>query len=188
MITLKEYLETVNYRITEGSEYYCKAFGNNLYCLSAWNGDHDGWSANIVIDTKTQTSCMVEVCDYKNSRAYRLINPDLKDKFMKDDSEYRDQAWDDVDYIDLESDDDWIQKSLAIVAGEDYDERVSVPLDLPKDELFELMRMAHERDLTLNELVEEALQSAIKEFERDPEGMRAKAQQWKNRAQEASID
>jgi hypothetical protein len=73
----------------------------------------------------------------------------------------RDQAWDDVNYVDLEADDDFIQKCLAIREGEDYDTRVSVPLTLGDDELFQLMKMAHERDLTLNQMVEQALQEVI---------------------------
>ena len=79
----------------------------------------------------------------------------------------------------MEVEDDWIQKALAVVAGEEYDIRVQVPLDLDKETIYEFMMLAHERDMTLNELVEEALRQAIAEFERDPEGMKAKAEKWK---------
>ena len=72
------------------------------------------------------------------------------------------QAWDDVDYIDLDVDDDFIQKALAIKAGEDYDTRVSVPVDFTDDELLTYMKIAHERDITFNQLIEEALREAIK--------------------------
>jgi hypothetical protein len=72
-------------------------------------------------------------------------------------------AWDDVDYVDLEVDDDFIQKCLSIKEGEDYDTRVSVPLELDNDEMFELMKMAHEQDLTLNEFVEQLLRRVIQE-------------------------
>lgn len=179
MITLRDWMETVNYRITEGSEYFCSAFGNNLYSLSAWNGDHDGWSMNIVFDTREQYVYLVEACDYKNQRAYRLIDPDYKNKFMKDDSEYRDQAWDDVNYIDLETDEDFLDKAESIVSGEDYDTRVSIPLELPEEELMVLFKAAHARDMTFNDFVEEALREALKEWELDTEGMRARATNWK---------
>lgn len=36
-----------------------------------------------------------------------------------------------------------------------------VELDLPKEELFQLMLMAHERDLTLNQMVEYVLRQEI---------------------------
>jgi hypothetical protein len=49
-----------------------------------------------------------------------------------------DEAWDDTKWVDLEADDDWIQKALAIVAGEDYDTRVSVPMNFSDEELLQL--------------------------------------------------
>ncbi len=149
MLTLKEWMELVDYRITEGSDYYDN--DRTLYSLSSWNGDHDGWSFNIVFDpSDDQLVHAVEVCDYKNSRAYRMRLPNFGSE--------KEQAWDNVDFVDLESDDDFIQKSLAIKAGEDYDVRVSIPLNLSKEVLFELMKQAHEQDITFNELVEKALQ------------------------------
>ena len=182
MITLKEFMEVVDYRITEGDDYTWPCFGANSkpYSLSSWNGDHNGWSFNIVFDTGTQEVYMVEVCDYKHQRAYRRINPLWVEEYQtyakNHNPEYADQAWDDVDFVDLESDDDWIQKSLAIKAGEDYDTRVSIPIDLPEDELMVLFKAAHERDITFNQLVEEALRSALEEAERDPEAFRRKFQ------------
>jgi hypothetical protein len=166
MITLKEWMELVNYHITEGDSYGWQCYGDHAHQLSSWNGVHGrgGWSANIVFDTQDQTVYEVYICDYTRDRAYRIINPDFQVQY-KDEAKGRgeldNQAWDDVDFTDLEVDDDFIQKCLAIVAGEDYDTRVSVPLDLERDELFKLMTMAHERDITLNQFVVELLTEAI---------------------------
>jgi hypothetical protein len=43
------------------------------------------------------------------------------------------------------------------------------------------MKLAHERDMTFNQLVEEALRTAIEEHKRDPEGMKQRATDWINR-------
>lgn len=153
MITLKEWMETVDYRITEGGDY--NLYSPHAYALSSWNGEHDGYSMEIIFDTRTQVVYCVEACDYKNSRAYRVINPDYKD--VDENSE----AWDDVEWINLEVDDDFIQKCLAIKAGEVYDTRISVPLELDDDVMFEMMKLAHERDITFNELVTIALEESI---------------------------
>ena len=166
MITLKEYFELVEYRITEGSDYGWQCYGPDAHMLSAWNGLHDqgGWSTNVVFDTKDQTVYEVEICDYTNQRAYRLRNPDFKaehDAEAEDRGELGNQAWDDVDYIDLDVVDDFIQKSLAIIAGEAYDTRVQVEVDLDDEMLFKMMKLAHERDITFNQLVEIALKEAI---------------------------
>jgi hypothetical protein len=95
-----------------------------------------------------------------------MINEDFQKKAKKEARKRdvsRDQAWDDVNYVDIEVDDDFFQKCLAIRAGEDYDTRIVVPLELDNDHMFELMRMAHERDITLNEMVEDILRRVIAE-------------------------
>ena len=164
MITLKEWMEVVNYRITEGSNFMWDCYGPDSYSLDSWNGDQDGHSFSITFDTKTQVVYEVQSHDYRTQRAYRLVNPDFaseRDVESADRNVALNEAWDGVDYVDLEEDDDWIQKALAIEAGEDYDTRVTVPLELEDSEVFTLMKMAHERDLTLNEFVEEILREQL---------------------------
>ena len=166
MITMKEWMELVGYRITEGSDYGWQCYGPNVYQLDSWNGEQDGHSFTIIFDTKDQTVYEVQAHDYVHNRAYRMINEDFAKK-MKKEAKRRDvdrnEAWDEVNYVDLEVDDDFIQKCLAIREGEDYDTRVVVPLDLDNDLMFELMKMAHEQDITLNEFVEQLLRRVIDE-------------------------
>jgi len=168
MITMKEWMELVDHKITEGSEYGWSCYGPNAYCLDSWNGVHGtgGYSFSIVFSTKTQKVYEVSVCDYTNDRAYRMI---AENKRKKHDEEAflrnvnLNEAWDDVDYVDLDVVDDFIQKALAIRAGEDYDTRISVPVDFTDEELLTYMKIAHDRDMTFNQLVEEALKAAIDE-------------------------
>lgn len=155
MITLKEWMEVVDYRITEGGDY--NLFSPNAYALTSWNGDQNGYSIEIIFDQRTQEVFCVEAHDYKHQRAYRLFNPDYADV------DTNDEAWDNVKWTTLEVDDDWFQKALAITAGEEYDTRVSVPLDLDDDLVFSMMKMAHERDITFNELVEDVLRQALED-------------------------
>lgn len=170
MITLKEFFEVAEYRITEGSEYGWQCFGHDAYSLDSWNGDQNGHTLTVVFDRKTQVVYQVEAFDYANERAYRIINPDYRQAF--DDEckrrEIVDQAWerDDrtpVKFTDLDVVDDWLEKASAIVAGEEYDTRVKIPLELDRDQLHELMLLAHQQDLTLNQLVEKVVRLAIEE-------------------------
>ena len=152
MITLKEFMELAEYRITEGSDYYTNIPG--LYMLSSWNGEQDGYSFDIAFDPRTQRVYLVEANDMRNNRAYRMKDPELDiDKV----------AWDGVDYVDLEVADDFIQKSLAIRAGEAYDTRVSVPVDFSDEELLKYMKVAHDLDITFNEFVAQALTRVIEQ-------------------------
>lgn len=173
MITMREFLDTFNYRISEGGEYYWKCYGSNAYSISCWNGIHDngGWSGNIVFDTLTQTVYEVEVADYTNDRAYRIINPEFKAAYYKEAGERgssASQAWDDVNFVDLEVDDDWRTKACAIVEGREYDDRVSVEVEFSDEELFEYMKLAHAQDITFNQLVERAIKESVEEYERNP--------------------
>jgi len=166
MITLKEWMELVDYRITEGSDYCWDCYGPDAHALDSWNGDQSGHSFCVIFDTKTQVVYEVQAHDYVHNRAYRLINPDFKNQHTDESIERDvriDEAWDDVNYIDLDVDDDFIQKGLAIREGEDYDTRVKVPVDFTDEELLTYMKMAHDLDITFNQFVEEALKAAIEE-------------------------
>lgn len=168
MITIKEWMELVDHRITEGSAYCWQCYGPDAYALDSWNGEHNGYSFTVIFDTKNQTVYEVQAHDFLHQRAYRMVNPDFQKKMKKEAKRRdvdKDEAWDDVEYVDLTVDDEFIQKCLAISAGEDYDTRVQVPVDFSDDELLQYMKLAHERDITFNQLVEEALLHAISEFE-----------------------
>lgn len=180
MITLKDFMETVGYRITEGSDYGWNCYGPNAYCLDSWNGDQDGHTVSVIFDTRTQEVYESYVCDYANQRAYRLINPDYKQAHDLEvaDRNFDDEAWDDVRFVDLEVDEEFLEKATAIVNGEDYDTRVRVPVDFSDEELLVYMKLAHERDITFNQLVEEALKAAIEDYERDPEDFKTRAQNY----------
>ena len=161
---MKEWMELVSYRITEGTDYGWQCYGINAYQLDSWNGNQDGHSFSIIFDTKDQTVYEVQAHDYVHQRAYRIINPDFQKKMKKEAKRRainKDEAWDDVNYVDLDVDDDFIQKCLAIAAGEDYDTRVQVEVDFSDEDLLQYMKLAHSMDLTFNEFVEQALQHAI---------------------------
>jgi hypothetical protein len=161
---MKVWMELVGYRITEGSDYMWQCYGSDAYALDSWNGEQDGHSFTVIFDTKTQVVYEVQAHDYVHDRAYRMINPDFQKKNRKEAKKRdidKDNAWDDVDYVDLDVDDDFIQKCLAIRAGEDYDTRVSVPMEFSDQELLIYMKLAHEQDITFNQLVERALREAL---------------------------
>ena len=167
MITMKEWMELVGYRITEGSAYGWQCYGSDAYMLDSWNGDHDGHSFTIIFDTKDQTVYEVQAHDYVHQRAYRMINPDFDKKHRKESKRRdvsKDNAWDDVDYVDLDVDDDFIQKALAIAAGEDYDTSVMMTLDLPDDLLLSAAMEAHKQNITLNDYINKALAEMVEVY------------------------
>lgn len=167
MITLKQWMEVVEYRVTEGSEYCWKCYGYDAYALDSWNGDNEGHSFTVIFDTKTQVVYEVQAHDYKNNRAYRMINPEFVEANRKEAEQKnvsRAEAWENTSYVDLDLEEDFLEKAKAIVNGEDYDTRVRIPLDFTDEELLTYMTMAHERDMTFNAFIEEALRHAIDKY------------------------
>ena len=168
---LKDFMETVSYRVTEGSEYCWNCYGPNAYRLDswsgAWNNATEGYTISIVFDTVTQTVYEVEAYDYTRNRAYRWQNPEYK---LAHDTEacQREidarEAWDDVRFVDLEVEADFWEKARAIVANEEYDTRVQIEITFEDDVLFSLMKIAHEKDITFNQLVEQVLQAKLNEL------------------------
>ena len=161
MITIETFLQTVGHRVSGGSEYQWQCFGPDARYLDSEFPNR--YSASIVFDTQTQVVYEATVCDYEAKRAYRWLKPDFKSEFENEglNRGCRDQAWDNVGYTDLDVAEDFLTKTRAIVVGESYDTRVSVPLEMSDDELLRLMTMAHEQDITLNQLVEQVLTAAI---------------------------
>jgi hypothetical protein len=160
MITMKEWMELVDYRITEGGDFGWQCYGANAYQLDSWNGEQDGHSFTITFDTRDQTVYEVQAHDYVHNRAYRMVNPEFQKKMRKE-ARRRDvdraEAWEDVNYTDLEVDDDFIQKCLAIRAGEDYSTDITVPVDLPDELILQAAIAAHEQNITLNDYFNQAL-------------------------------
>lgn len=166
MITLKDFMECVEYKISETAEYLWACYGPNAMSMDYWNDRNDfgGVSINIVFDKKTQRVYEMQAWDYGLSREYRWIEPDVKD-IMKAESNQRGIPFgtsiDDRKFIDLETSEDMMEKARAIFTGETYDSRIQIPLTLNDDEMLQLMTLAHEADMTLNQFVEKVLMEQI---------------------------
>jgi len=167
MITLKQWLELANYRITEGERYLWDCYGKDTYMLSSWNGIHDrgGYSTDIVFDTRTQIVYEVAAHDFTNDRAYRMINPKYA-KAHDNEASARgvdmNTAWDGVEYTELDVEEDFVEKATAIVNGQDYDTRIAISLQLDSDLEMEIYRNAHRLDMTVNDYIQMALVELIK--------------------------
>lgn len=153
--------EALEHKITGGSEFQWDCWPEARFL----DYESDYAHASIVFNSATQEVYTAEINDKDNKhKPYRWLNPIYKQDYLNESAERNVDpymAWDNTKWYDLETCEDWLDKSGAIMRGEDFDTRVQVPLNLEKDELFELMSLAHERDITLNQLVEIALKEAI---------------------------
>lgn len=172
MITLKEYLEAIDYKIAGGSEYGWKCFGENARYLDCHDSEGFGgkYSIHAIFDSVDQTVYSLELWDYANNREYRWIHSGYIKKHMKACAKHDVDVWESIDdrnFIDLDVPADILEKISKVVAGEPYDERVQMQVDMSEEDMLQYMKLAHQLDITFNELVERALQNAIDERKLD---------------------
>lgn len=157
----------LNHKITGGSEY-----GWNCWANARWlDYESDHAHASVVFNSETQEIYTAEVNDKADKyKPYRWLNPAYKEAMYQEAKSRQieaNQAWDESSWYDLETSEDWLEKAGAIMRGENFDTRVQIPLNLEKDELYKLMEMAHERDVTLNKMVEIILEEMITRHRND---------------------
>jgi hypothetical protein len=167
-------LEQVNnlfqHRITDGSEYLWHCYGDNVRSIDYTSKYACGY---VVFDTDTQTVYEVSVSPVVGSwnvepKPYRYINIEYQEAYKQEATNRGidpNVAWDDVMWVDLETEEDFIEKASAMFNGEKFDTRIQVPIDLDNDTMLKLSMEAHKRDITLNKMVEEVLRNVIAEHE-----------------------
>lgn len=179
MILLKEYLEAIEFKITEGSNYGWNCYGPNARYLDCYKEDQ--YSISAIFDSENQFVYAVELWDYINHREYRWQHPNFKDEFLAEAKE-RDidptESLDNSKFIDLDVAGDILEKIRCVVAGEEYDTRVQIEVDFSDEDLLQYMKLAHSLDITFNQLVERAVKLAIEEHELDPDAYKEKAKRF----------
>jgi hypothetical protein len=163
--------EALNHQITGGSEYGWHCFPDARFL------DYESEYAHVSIlySTTDQTVYQADTSikrdmwskDERYDKPYRWTNPLFKDAYLNEAKERNvdpNQAWDDVKWTELETDEDFLEKAHAMFNGEEWDDRIQVPLDLEDDLLLSIAMEAHKRDITLNKMVEIILQEAIDQY------------------------
>lgn len=153
--------EALDHKIVGGSEFGWQCWPNARYIDYESEYAH----ASVIFNIETQEIYCAEVNDKADEhKPYRWMHPDHK-RYYEAEAKMRKvdpmEAWDGIKWYELETPEDWCEKAHAIFNGESFDTRVQVPLNFEKEELYRLMEMAHERDVTLNKMVEIVLQAAI---------------------------
>ncbi len=155
----------LDHKIVSGSEYMWTCWENARYL------DYESAFAHVsvVYSTETQEIYQADASIKKeawstDSKPYRWLNPQFKELMLAESKERGidpNKAWDDVEWIELEVAEDFLEKAIAMFNGDEWDTRIVVPLDLDDNLLLHLAMEAHKRDITLNKMVELTLQAAI---------------------------
>jgi hypothetical protein len=162
---LSQVNEAMNHKIVGGSDYQWNCFPNARFLDYESDYAHVGILYSTVTQEVYQADVSIKLDMWsKDEKPYRWTNSMFKDAYLSEAKERTvdpDQAWDDVKWIELEVPEDWLEKAHAMFNGEEWDERIVVPIDLDDDLILQLAMEAHKRDITLNKMVEIVLQEAI---------------------------
>lgn len=160
--------EAFDHKITSGSDYGWNCFPDARFL----DYESDYAYVTVLYSTVTQEIYQADASVKRemwseDSAPYRWTNPLFNDAYLAEAKERNvdpDQAWDDIKWISLEVEEDFLEKATAMFNGDEWDERVQVPLDLEDDLVLQLAMEAHKRDITLNKMVEIVLREAIDRY------------------------
>lgn len=164
---VEKYIKLINYQIGEGAVYEWKCFGNNARFLD-YDSTNDDYYISCIFDTKTQEVYSIDFHDNDTYIAYRWIHPDYVKSYNEECGKHNitdETEYDGYKLIRIEMEEDIEDKIACALLGREYDTRIKLPLDLPDDLTFELMKMAHERDITFNQLLSNVLTESMKKYE-----------------------
>ena len=171
--------QAFNHKITGGSEFQWECYPDARYL----DYESDFAHGSVLFNVDTQEIYCAEVTTKEHKYQYRWLNPlykqDYYDECVKKNVD-PDKAWDEVKWVDLETEEDFLEKANAIFENRTFDERVQIPVEFDDELLMTLFKAAHERDITFNQLVTEAIQALIDDFHRDPEGTRARMDKYQS--------
>jgi len=103
-MTIKDYMELIDYEIREGSRYCWECFGDSAFCFDTWDDHHDVYSITMIFDTLTNIVYQSYACDTVNDYAIRWTHPDYKEAYDNEviSRNVSDNAWDDVAYTEFD--------------------------------------------------------------------------------------
>lgn len=158
MITLQQFMELVDYKISDGCPYKHTSY-SDLYCL--FTADNEK-SFYVIFDSSTKKVYYAEVYDNKKDQSYLLVESGFDIGVERDDS---------YESSTLEVDDDFLEKAMAIKEGREYDHRIMTILTFTDEEWFKYAMMAHERDITLNKMIESLLTEGLEYIRANPDAL-----------------
>lgn len=166
-ILFDQFLKAVDYQITEGSVFNWKCFPNARYLDSS----NDFGVVSAIFSTVDQCIYQMEVQSENHPNGefhYRWTHPDWTEAHRAEEIyQHKKLGYkSEFEWTELEDTNDILEKASATLKGEEFDSRISVPLELEDDVVFELMKLAHERDITFNQLMIDILEKEIAKLEK----------------------
>lgn len=149
MIKLNDFLNITNYECG-----HLEVVGQqDVYGKTAISLEVYGVGSNKLIcayDIVSQEVLEIIAEDHKAGKSYVWQTSDIRGL-----GNYRDQL------IELETEEDILEKAEAIFNGVPYDSRIVIPVDITDKDFLLYAKAAHKLDITINEFMERAIREMI---------------------------
>lgn len=153
MINHKQFFDIVKFQVSNGSAYPNPTYASAYMVNSS---KRDEYNASCIFNIDTGAVYEIYVHDCVKYTSYRWIAEEFRDSIIN------------MSSTSIEVEEDILEKLTAIVAGQPYDTRVIMPLELSDSDFLIMAKAAHAEDITFNEFIEKALTEAVKKFELEP--------------------
>lgn len=163
-----------NYNITGGEQFMWNCYPDARYMsLSSENAE-----VSVIYSTVDQTVYEATVdlavgVEASGLSSYRWLDPEWKAAYEAEAKSRNCDpkiAYDDVEWVDLEVEDDFLSKARDMFDGKfDFDKRVQIDIDLPDDLILFIAKKAHELDITFNQYIAQILEHELPKMEEDIE-------------------
>lgn len=159
---LEDLLSAFEYKISDGTKFCWDCFPDARYLDFESEHAYGG----LIFNTVDQTVYQAEViAKEENAIPYRWIDEKFVHAYKSECATrgVTDHAWDDVNWTEIEYEEDILDVIKHVFFGKPYDGKSVISLEVDRDELFNWMLTAHEQNITLNQFVENALRAKIDE-------------------------
>lgn len=153
----QQFLDAIDYRIAVGG-----TFDNSRNVRFITTNIVGNVCATMLFDKIDKHPLFVGLIDFNHNRAYSYIDALYEGGLPPE--------IDNIDCIDIEFD-DIIEKIRGAIVDGYYDPRIKITIELPEDQITKMAIEAHQRDITLNQLMNEVMVAALEqEGKQDPPG------------------
>jgi len=184
MTTVYDYFSSIGRAMTASEYYGWDCYGPTARVVDHWRQGDNELTACCVFDSVTSVVYELDLCMVAERTALRWINPEYENTYLAEaeNRQISDVAWDDVEFQRVSSadtmlslirkvvDDPSVTLSDAASALDNPVDTSEIRLELTEDEMFKLMKMAHEHDVSLNLFVSLILQKYVDEYQENNNG------------------
>lgn len=172
MINYHDYLECIDYSPTFIEKFGWACYGEDAYISEYWNNKHEGEGVSIeaVFNIRTHDVYEIKIYDGIHNREYQWITPALRQARLDEYAARDINPFEGIDggkVIELEVEEDVLEKMKGAFLEQDYDTKIMISLNLEHDLEKKLREMAEARGITLDQLVEDAIKQEIEMRKRE---------------------